>query len=197
MADSVEHSQSSEVSLPRVVYGGGTDSSISVDAQEVAETMQDLGVSKQGISDTTIYVDPKSRFQTFGTHYPNKIGRLRFRSNPQIQEAKGDIVRLSTVMKGKPRTGEEINHTLVHELEHRAQEDRHDSKLTEGHIAIWGLATAGAILGNRLGKNRASKVVGTAMGAGVGHSLGYMIAPHERQARATAKAVKTSAVKRA
>lgn len=196
MTNAEEQSQVPNPTLPRIVYGEGTDPGISVDTGKVAQTMRDLGVSEQGINETTLYVDPKSRLQTFGTHYPNKVGRLRFRSNPEIQEAKGDIVRLSTIMKGKARSADEINRTMVHELEHRAQGDRHDSKLTEGHLAVWGLAVAGAILGNRLGKNKASKIVGTAIGAGIGHSLGYMIAPHERQARERARQVTTKAVVR-
>jgi len=181
-------------SVPRVIHDEMATPDISVDPERLAETMRELGVSEQGISDTTVYMDPKSRLQTFGTHYPNMIGRLRFRSIPEIQEAEGDIVRLSTVMKGKPRTAEEVNRTLVHELEHRAQEERHDPKLTQGHIAIYGLALAGAIIGNRLGGSKTSRAIGTAMGAAIGHSVGYIIAPHERQARARAREVTSNAV---
>jgi len=194
MTNIVEQTPVAETSLPHVVYGEGLDSGITVSPDQIAQTMQELGVSEQGISDTTIYMDPKSRLQTYGTHYPNRLGRLRFRSNPEIQEASGDIIRLSTIMKGTPRTDEAINRTLVHELEHRAQEERHDVKLTQGHIAIWGLALAGAVIGNRLGRSGVTKTAGTVIGAAIGHSAGYMIAPHERQARERARQVTTTAV---
>lgn len=170
--------------IPKVIYGKGVDPAIHADPQQLADTMRDLGVSEQGIADSAVYLDPKSRFQTFGTHYPNSIGKLRFRSIPELQETEGDIIRLSTKMKGKPRSDEGMNVTLVHELEHLAQGDRKDRKVTEGHVAIWGLAAAGAVLGNKLsGKNKAGKALGTLAGAAAGHTLGYMIAPHERQAR--------------
>lgn len=184
----------SQTPVPTITYGKDTDPILIMDPHEAAQTLRELGVSDQGISDTTVYMDPKSRLQTFGTHYPNQIGRLRFRSNPEIKQTKGDIIRLSTVMKGKPRTPEEINRTFVHEGEHRAQEERHDRKLTEGHVAIYGLMLAGALLGNRLGRGKVTKTIGTVLGAGLGHTSGYMIAPHERQARARARTVTSTAV---
>ncbi|GAC1387570.1 MAG: hypothetical protein NVS1B7_0550 [Candidatus Saccharimonadales bacterium] len=184
-----------ENTVPQVVQSEGASLHIAVDPERLVDTMRELGVSEQGITDTTIYLDTKSRFQTFGTHYPNKIGRLRFRSNPELQKAEGDIVRLSIVMKGKPRTPEEINRTLVHELEHRAQQDRSDRNLTQGHIAIYGLAIAGLVIGNRIGEGKVTNVMGAVVGAGFGHSIGYLIAPHERQARTRARNVTSSAVK--
>lgn len=169
---------------PHIVYGEGVDSAVSVDEQALGQTMRELGVSEQGIANSAVYIDPKNRLQTFGTHYPNLLGRLRFITNPEVQKSKGDIVRLSTTVKGKPRSGEQMNRTLVHELEHLAQHDRHDPKVTEGHIAIWGLAAVGAIVGNRLGrKTKTKSLVGATLGAVLGHSLGYLIAPHEQQAR--------------
>lgn len=169
--------------VPKVIYGEDVDPTVLVDARELGQTMRNLGISDESIANSAVYIDPRNRLQTFGTHYPNRIGRLRFRSVPEIQLVKGDIVRLSTTVKNKARTDEEMNRTLVHELEHLAQSDRKDRRVTEGHLAIWGLAAAGAILGSRLGGNKMFKAAGTAVGAAVGHSLGYLMAPHERQAR--------------
>lgn len=180
---SSEKNNTDQTVLPTVIYGEGLAPDISISPQQAAETMRELGISDFGISEAVIYADPKNRLQVFGTHYPNWTGRQRFNSIPEIRESKGDIIRLSTKMKGRPRTAKEMNITLVHELEHLAQEDRKDRKVTEGHIAIWGLALAGAVVGNRFGKSSVSRTIGTLFGAGAGHSLGYLIAPHERQAR--------------
>ena len=177
-----------------MVYGRDASRVAEVDSDALIETTQTLGISDHSTDATTVYIDPKNRIQTFGTHYPNWLGKLRFPGVLEIQESKGDVVRISTRVKGVPRTSEQINRTLVHELEHVAQHDRNDKKLTQGHIAIWGLAIAGAILGHKLGKGKVAKLSGTLVGAGVGHSVGYMIAPHERQARNRAKEVESRAI---
>jgi hypothetical protein len=187
--------QPQEPALPQVVYGEGVDAAISVNVEEVAITMQDdLGISEHGIPNTTVYMDSKNRWLNKGTHYPNRIGRLRFRSNAELQKVTGDIVRISTVMKGKPLTAEQMNQTFVHELEHRAQQDRHDRKIIEGQVAILGLITVGAMLGNRIGNTRHTRMLGAAIGAAYGYIAGYTIAPHERQARQRARQVTTTAI---
>lgn len=166
-------------SQPRIVYGEGTDPGVSVDPEVAAQTMRELGISEDGIARSAVYVDPKNRLANNGTHYPNRLGRLRFRSVPELQDVEGDIVRLSTRVRGKERTPEQMNRTATHEWEHLAQADRHDRKVIVGHIAIYGLAALGALAGNRLGKGK----IGAAVGGFVGYQLGYMLAPHERQAR--------------
>ena len=171
-----------QVSQPRIVYGEGTDPNVSVDPEAAAQTMRELGVSETAIANSAVYVDPRNRIANNGTHYTNRLGRLRFRSVPELQDVEGDIVRISTRVRGKERTTELMNKTLTHEWEHLAQEDRHDRKVTEGHIAIYGLATLGALAGNRLGKGAKGKV-GAAIGGFLGYQLGYWLAPHERQAR--------------
>lgn len=174
---------SQERIAPRVVYSGDNASSVTIDPAIAAETMRELGISVDGIAHGTIYVDGKNRLVANGTHYPNKLGRLRFITNPDVRAAQGDIVRLSTQIKGKPRSEELMNRTLVHELEHYAQQDRRDPNIHAGHLAIWGLAAAGAGIGSRLGKTRPAKIASAIVGVGIGHMIGYRIAPHERQAR--------------
>ena len=189
-------------SVPTVLYGGNAANVISLDEHALADTMQELGIPEKAIGETTIYMDPRARLISFGTHYPNKLGRLRLRKVPGIKDATGDIIRLSTKMVfeseklGRDTNDSRMNRIAVHELEHVAQQERHDRKLNEGHIAIWGLAAAGAVIGNRLGRTKKGKALGTAVGGYVGHSIGYMIAPHERQARARARQVKSTAIKR-
>lgn len=185
-----------ELPQPRIITA---DALPQVSTSDVAATMQELNISEQGINNTSIYMDPKNRLLNLGTHYPNRLGRLRFRSTPELRNAEGDIVRISTKVKGKERTAEQMNHTLVHELEHVAQQDRSDRNLDTGHIAIWGLAAVGAIIGNKLGKQtgiKAGRAAGAAIGAAVGHQTGYIIAPHERQARQRAREVTTKAITR-
>lgn len=176
-------------SQPRIVYGEGVDPSLSVDPEATAHTMRELGVTEAGIANSAVYIDPKNRLANNGTHYTNKLGRLRFRSVPELQDVKGDIVRLSTKVRGKERTEVQINRTATHEWEHLAQEDRHDRKVTEGHIAIYGLTALGVLVGNGLGKGAKGKV-GAAIGGFLGYQLGYRLAPHERQARLRAGQVR-------
>lgn len=174
---------------PRIVYGKGLDPAVSVDPKASAQTMRELGVSEAGIANSAVYIDPKNRLANNGTHYTNRLGRLRFRSVPELQDVEGDIVRLSVKVRGKERTAEQINRTATHEWEHLAQDDRHDRKVREGHIAIYGLAALGALAGNRLGKGTKGRV-GAAIGGFLGYQLGYMLAPHERQARLRAGQVR-------
>jgi hypothetical protein len=179
---------------PQVVYGEGVDTAISVSAESVTQDMQGLNISEQGVDNTTVYMDPKNRLLNLGTHYYSWMAPIRFPHIPELRNAKGDIVRISTEVKGQKRTVEQMNHTLTHELEHVAQHDRHDRKVIAGHTAIWGLAAAGAIAGNRLGRGKVSKTVGTVLGGLIGQQTGYMIAPHERQARKRARQVTSSAI---
>ena len=170
---------------PLIVIGRGAEQDISIDERAVTKTMRELGISDEAIASSAIYIDPKNRFLNNGTHYPSGLGRKRFRSNEELKDVEGDIVRLTTRKRFKDRPAELVNKILVHELEHQAQDDRDDKKVSEGHIAIWGIAAAGALLGYTLGSRKGGVItpIATAVGAYMGHSAGYRIAPHERQAR--------------
>lgn len=156
--------------------------------------MQQLGISQEAIGLSTLYLDPTSRIQTYGTHYPRLLGQLRFRSIPELRQAPGDVIRLSTIIKGEPRTADQMNRTLVHELEHIAQADRGDIGVHEGHLLIYGLAAVGTLLGRRMGRGSFTKTALVLAGAAAGHSAGYLMAPHERQARRRAQEVTTRAI---
>ncbi|HEY5139868.1 MAG TPA: hypothetical protein VIJ25_11210 [Methylococcales bacterium] len=189
---------SAEISLPqpRVVYGNDTADKLAVDPEVVGRTMQELGSSPEAIENTTIYTDSVNRLTTRGMTYPSWLGRLRHITNPDIRDSKGLIVRLSSVVGGKERDEESMDHTLVHELEHVAQMERGDRRLVVGHLGTLGLAAVGVIVGSRLGRGRVSKIGLALLGGLIGQQVGYQIAPHERQARSTADRVSTSAVTR-
>lgn len=182
--------------LPLIVYGEGANPNDTISPEIAAETMRELGISEQAIGDAAIFLDPKNRMVNYGTHYSPRQAQLRFRSVPELSNAKGEVVRLSTTMRGKALTELQMNRTFVHELEHVAQHDRDDTKVTKGHIAIWGLAAAGAVIGSRYGKSNLVKTAGALVGAIIGYESGYMIAPHERQARHRGRAVTSTAVSR-
>jgi hypothetical protein len=169
--------------VPRVIYGEGADAGVTVDPEMAAQTMHELGIPDTAIADSAVFVDPKSRLLNNGTHYSKAQARLRFRSVPEIRDVKGDVIRISTKKRGKDRSEELMNKTATHEWEHMAQAERHDRKVTEGHIAIYGLAAVGALAGNRLGGGGVKRLVGLAVGGYLGYLLGYRVAPHERQAR--------------
>lgn len=181
---------------PLVVYGEGTGLDNTITPEAIAGTMRELGTSAPAIRDAAVYVDPKNRLLNYGTHYPNWLGRWRFRSVPELRDVKGDIVRISASVRGKARTEEQKKRTLRHELEHLAQHDRNDRNVTAGHIAIVGLTATGAIIGSRFGKGKISKAAGVAAGAVLGYETGYMLAPHERQARKRARQAAPTAVSR-
>lgn len=112
--------------------------------------MRELGISKTAIANSAVYIDPKNRLVSNGNCYPNTLGRLRFRSVAELQEVQGCIVRLSTKVKGKARAEVQMNRTAIHEWEHLAQADRCDFKITEGRIAIYGLAGLGGVSGQQI-----------------------------------------------
>src|SRR5690606_36975728 len=139
-----------------------------------------------------------NRLLNNGTHYPGWLGRLRFRSIPELKRVRGDIVRITTVKRGKPRSSELMNQTWIHEEEHVAQADRHDKKVVLGHLATWGMTAASAVAGYRLGPGV------SVLAAGLGNRIGYILSPHEIQARRRAgqhkrrkaQAVTTTAIRR-
>ncbi|MEI6480925.1 MAG: hypothetical protein WCO19_01330 [Candidatus Saccharibacteria bacterium] len=179
--------------VPRIVYGEGVDPSIVVSPEEKAESSRALGRTDEAIANSAIYLDPKPRLLNKGTHYPNWLGRRRFSSVPELQDVKGDIVRISTVMRDKhlkpvPRSAELMNKTSVHEDVHAAQAERNDRNVKIGWGIISAATLAGATMGHNAGDGRGALTRGvmTASGAFVGYMAGYRVAPHERQARKTA-----------
>lgn len=183
---------------PKIIISPKTKGELIIDPGAVAQTMQELGISKQGIQNTSILVDETNRIATNGIAYPRWLGILRHLHYPQLRDAPGPIIRLSSVVKGKERSAENMNRTLVHELEHVAQMERKDPNIKLGHVAIWGLATAGGIAVNRLmrGQSKVIQLAATFAGAMAGQQLGYRIAPHEIEARQRAKEISTSAIRR-
>lgn len=182
---------------PKIVTSHSVESKLAIDPSIVGQTMQELGISPEGIRDTSILVDDANRMATNGIAYPKWLGRARHITNPQLRNAPGPIVRVSSVVKGNERSDDAMNDTLVHELEHVAQMERNDPKMKLGHIAIWGLAAAGGISANQLTRahNKAIRSAATFVGAAIGQQIGYRIAPHEIQARQRAKEISTSAIK--
>lgn len=189
-------STQTDISTPTIVYGNHSEGKVALDPLDAASAMHELNISEQTIGNSAVFVDPKNRLLNYGTHYPGRLGRLRFHSIPELKDVEGDIIRISTRVRGKDRTAEEMNRTFTHELEHLAQHDRHDKKVTAGHIAVWGLAALGAVVGSHTGKNKLAKTAGMTLGAIAGYEAGYMIAPHERQARNRAREVTSSALRR-
>jgi glycine zipper 2TM protein len=181
---------------PRVIYGEKVSPDLTVDTDALADTMHELDISDETIENTTIYMDPSNRLATNGIAYPKTLGRLRHILHPELRRAPGPVVRVSAKIRGAEREEEDMNHTLSHELEHIAQIDRKDPRLKIGHLAIWGSAALGAVIGNKLGSSKKGRAAGTLLGAMVGQQIGYKIAPHEQQARERSKIVNTSAIKR-
>lgn len=183
---------------PKIITSPGLVSRLAVDANVVGQTMADIGISEEVISTTSVYVDDSNHLSTNGIAYPKWLGRIRHFTNPELRRADGPIVRISSVVKGAERAEDDMNTTLVHELEHVAQMGRHDLNLKLGHMAIWGLAVAGGISANRLsnGRSRAARVAATLVGAGLGQQIGYKLAPHEVQARERSHTIITSAISR-
>jgi len=183
---------------PVVIVDDMLSASLEVDPVVIAQTMQELGISNPGITNTTLHIDDKRHFLYKGSQTPKSFDRV-LRNPSEVNEGEGSVIRVSTNIRGRELDAETMNQTLVHELEHVAQTDRKDTKMKIGNLAIWGLAAAGLVVGNYLGKKSGSKItraVSPVIGFAIGHQMGYRIAPHERQARARAKEVKTTAILR-
>lgn len=170
--------------------------SVEVDPVELRRTMQGIGISEAGIGQTAIVVDGKNRTSYNGSQAPKWVDRLTHGVHPYNQ-GKGTVIRLGTKVRGKNRSLEDINDTLVHELEHTVQYDKRDKSLLIGNMLIYGgsfaLAALVDVLARKAGvKHRSLASVG---GFVLGNRIGYQLAPHENQARQRARELKTSAIK--
>ena len=193
MRDDVEQSEHA----PLIVYDPGLDPELVVNASDIARTMRTMAISEKAISDATVYLDAQSHYCVNGSVWPRTLGRLRHIRNHELRKASGSIVRISTVMCGKPRRLEDINRTLVHELKHVAQIDQKDKSLIQGHITYWGMSAIGALAANRLVRDRSRpipRLTLTLAGLMLGSHAGYRLAAHERHARETAEHLTSHAV---
>ncbi len=170
---------------------------ISAEPSEIAATMEGLGMSGAAIQDTSVVIDGKNRRSYNGSQTPKWLDRLAQGDMPYNQ-GKGSVVRIGTKVRGRERTEEQMNKVLVHELEHAAQKDRKDKNIVVGNILIYGGSFALGALGNILAKRTGltGRALATGAGLAIGNRLGYQFAPHERQARERAQALKSSAIKK-
>lgn len=172
---------------PKICAINGGDGYGEIDPAAASQLMQNLGISEETIPRTTIVLDGgKSRLGIRGVAFPDWAQLLPRTKYPTIKdEIDGPVVRLSMQIRGKQRTPDGINKTLVHELEHVAQHKRTDPRVWLGDAAIYGGILAGALTGNRLTRTKhpALQTLATLGGAAIGRQIGYLLAPHERQAR--------------
>lgn len=181
---------------PNVVYRRPADAKqVEFVGEKLAATMNHLGIPESATKQRTVYVDSRSKLVTNGTMYPASLSSLRYWHHPFLRKVDGPVVRINTVKRGRPRSEQRLNRTLVHELEHLAQEERKDWRLALGRLSIAGFTVAGAVVGSKIGSSTREKAAFGLMGAGVGNQIGYKVAPHERQARAAAKAYQSTAIK--
>ncbi len=193
-------------SLPHTENG----STNKLDPTAINEDMYKLGLSEEGIARTTIVVDGSNRpisktgirgGADYKWHDRRKHG---VRSN---NEGDGSIVRVyenyrawRNPFKQIERTPEELNSTLMHELEHVAQMERKDPRLYAGIAMMLGTAAIGSLvgerIGNKVGGGYGARLGGAAIGLVAGRYIGYKASPHEIQARKRAKTTKTSAISR-
>lgn len=179
-----------EPNAPRIIYGRGAGSHAIVDANGAAKTMQELGVTEEMIANSTIYVDGISRLVNRGAYYGGGLHWFYNILHPDTRGMTGNLLRLSTTMRGRRRSPEGMNQTFVHEAVHLAQRDRGDSNVLIGEVAIYGFAVLGAIVGDRIGQGGVKGKALAVLGALAGYQLGYRLAPNEREARSMAGQVK-------
>jgi hypothetical protein len=154
---------------------------------------EDYGISPEGIERTTVVLSGKNHFSYKGSETPGMLDR-GLRGVTRENDGANSIVRITTTLRGVQRSPDDINATLSHEMEHTAQGDRKDKNQLIGNIAIWGLATAGAIIGSRASKHPTGRVAGVLIGGIVGQLIGYQVAPHENQARQRAEQVRLTVI---
>lgn len=181
---------------PKIVVGEGVSPDLSVDPEAVADTMRALGTSEEAIASTTVYIGGKSNVSRRGFQINKSMDRS-IHGSLERNEGGGTVIRVNTTLRGKTLSDESMNNTLVHELEHNAQADRNDPRVKLGNLAIISLLGVGFLTGNRLGRktsNKAVEMAATLAGGIAGLNAGYVLAPHEIQARKRAKTTKTQAI---
>jgi hypothetical protein len=192
------NNQETPRALPKVRSINGGGEYLEIDPEIFSETMSTLGVSDETIERTTVILDGKSRIGIKGVAFPDSKQWLARKKYPELaDDINGPAVRLSTVMRRKRRTIEEINATSVHEIEHLSQFDRKDKKVGLGRAAIYGGMLAGAVSGNLVARNKhpVLRAAATLAGAAIGKEAGYRLAPHENQARARSRTVTSRAIR--
>jgi hypothetical protein len=193
-------------SSPQVEHG----SKNKLDPSSTTDVLCQLGVSGEGIARTTVVIDSSDRSIKKtgirgGADY--KWHDRRKHGEHSNNEGDGSIVRVyenyrawRNPFKQIERTPEELNSTLMHELEHVAQMERKDPRLYVGIAMMLGMAALGPVIGERVGKKAGggygARLGGAALGLAVGRYIGYKASPHEIQARKRAKTTKTSAISR-
>lgn len=182
---------------PKIRSINGGEQYAEANADILQSTMSALGIPDETIGRTTVIIDGKSRLSIKGIAFPASLTwftRRRYREHAESID--GPVIRLSTSMRGKRRSAAAINKTLVHELEHTAQNSRNDLRIKLGHFTIFGGMIAGAIAGNTLThKNPFTRAMSVLAGAAIGKELGYRVAPHEKQARTRSTEIITDVIR--
>ena len=147
--------------------------------EQVLQRVREAGISDEAISKIAIIVDNKYRLTTRGSHWPARIAKKKFSQH----KPEGPVVSIGTALRGKPRTAEEMDRTLAHELIHVSQELNPNSrKISQGWALRLGTVATGAVLGYYAGG-----IAGAVGGAFVGDRAGYTYGPHEIEARKLSK----------
>lgn len=170
---------------PDIIVAPGVNPVQQIDPRWASSVMRELGISDETIAKTSVYVDANSHYSHRGSAWPGMLARVRFRHIEGLRDALGPVVRLSTVMRGQPRSPEAIAETAEHEFVHVGQLEHDKRSLAVGWLGMVSLTAVGALVGNRITKNTSLSVrsLATLVGAAIGHHAGYTIAPHERKAR--------------
>jgi hypothetical protein len=180
--------------LPKVVFGEGVHESIEVDKAQLAHVMEKVGAPP----DTAIYLGGKNNLRKRGFQWLKSHDRL-VHGDQERNQGSGSVIRVNTKLRGKIRDQEDMNRTLVHELEHAAQMDRNDFNVKIGKLVIAGSTVLGLVAGELAGRktdNKFARTLVPILGAIIGRDIGYIIAPHEREARLRAERTKTTAIKK-
>jgi hypothetical protein len=168
---------------------------LQLDGVELRRVMAEVyKISSDEIDNLIILIDAKPHLYYRGSQVPKLLDRI-FRGKRDYNKGPGSIIRLSMYYQGKRRTIDNMNHTLAHELEHVAQQDRRDPRILIGTVMIWITATFGAWLGLLLGTNTMLRMCFFFVGMAMGHYIGYSFAPHEIQARKRSKELDIHIVK--
>ncbi len=170
---------------------------VGVDPAMLTQLTEDLHIEPRAIVQTSILIENRPNELYKGSHTPKWLDR-KLNGKQSWNEGEGSVVRIATRRRGKDLTDEEMNQTLVHELEHVAQHSRKDAGMKVGNGAIWGFAAMGAGMGRELAKDKGliAKVIIPLGMAAIGQQVGYKLAPHERGARRQAQQITTTEITR-
>lgn len=181
---------------PEVIYQGDLDQQFIIVPEKAAEIMTRLGIKEEAIAGSAIIVSGNCLF-SLGRTFPGPLAKWRYILSPQeqLRNPNGAVARVSAKQLGQPRTLDQINQTLAHELTHIKQIEEHPHATTTALLAVLSASAIAGAAAWKFTKNtnpfsKALAVAGSVLGMHqVSSKLVFAHLEHEANTAAAANSV--------